>query len=174
MASLATKYWQFLVCQGLLCGLGSGMIFCPVLALNSTYFQKKRSLALGSVASGSATGGIIIPLIVQNLLPRVGLPWTLRALGFVTLFVLSISNLVLRPRLPPRKIGSWVDLAAFKEPQYVLFATGMFLVCPPNTRRRVWQADRSRTSLGFILPSFTSRPSPKIFLARRRTRPLLF
>lgn len=124
MASLGTKYWHILVSQGLLCGIGSGMIFCPVIALTSTYFQKKRSIALGTVAAGSATGGIVIPLMVQKLLPKVGLPWTLRALGFVCLFALIISNIVLKPRLPPRKAGKLVEWGAFKEPQYVLFAIG--------------------------------------------------
>ncbi|KAF8243155.1 MFS monocarboxylate transporter-like protein [Wilcoxina mikolae CBS 423.85] len=127
MTSLGTQYWHIFVSQGLLCGIGSGMIFCPSIALCSTYFQKRRSLALGMCASGSATGGIIIPLMVQKLLPRVGFPWTIRALGFVCLFLLIISNTIMRPRLPPRKTGSLVEWAAFKEPQYTLFAIGMFL-----------------------------------------------
>jgi hypothetical protein len=48
-------------------------------------------------------------------------------LGFVCLFVLIISNTIMRPRLPPRKTGSLVEWAAFKEPQYTLFAIGGYL-----------------------------------------------
>ncbi|CCX11695.1 putative MFS monocarboxylate transporter [Pyronema domesticum] len=127
LTSLGTKYWHIFLSQGLLCGIGSGMIFCPSIALCSTYFQKRRSLAIGIGASGSATGGIIIPLIVQLLLPRVGFPWTMRVLGFVCLFLLTISNIVMKPRLKPRKVGSLIELAAFKEATYTLFALGMFL-----------------------------------------------
>jgi hypothetical protein len=89
---------------------------------------------LGMVASGSATGGIIIPLMVQKLLPRVGFPWTIRAIGFVCMFLLIISNTIMRPRLPPRKAGSLVEWAAFKEPQYTLFAIGGSSLCSLNNR----------------------------------------
>jgi len=134
MTSLGTQYWHIFVSQGLLCGIGSGMLFCPSIALCSTYFQKRRSLVLGMVASGSATGGIIIPLMVQKLLPRVGFPWTIRAIGFVCMFLLIISNTIMRPRLPPRKAGSLVEWAAFKEPQYTLFAIGGSSLCSLNNR----------------------------------------
>ncbi|KAA8893672.1 putative MFS monocarboxylate transporter [Sphaerosporella brunnea] len=128
MASLGTEYYQILLAQGLCCGIGSGMIFCPALALASTYFQKRRSLALGIGASGSATGGIIIPVVVQQLLPKIGFAWTMRTLGLICLVAFVISNAAMKPRLPPRKTGSLVEWAAFKEPTYVLFASGMFLV----------------------------------------------
>ncbi|KAL7267498.1 hypothetical protein RUND412_009914 [Rhizina undulata] len=125
--SCATKYWQLLLSQGLCLGIANGMLFCPTLALASTYFQKRRSLALSMVASGSATGGIVIPVMVQQLLPKIGFGWTVRAVGFVTLFNICVAFSVLRPRLKPRKLGPLVEWAAFKEASYSLFAIGMFL-----------------------------------------------
>jgi MFS family permease len=130
MASLGTEYWHILLAQGICCGFGSGMIFCPTLALASTYFQKRRSLALGIGASGSATGGVIIPLVVEQLLDRIGFAWTMRTVGLVCVVALLISNAVLKTRLPPRKTGSLVEWAAFKEPTYVLFTLGK-LITPP-------------------------------------------
>ncbi|KAI5778442.1 putative MFS monocarboxylate transporter [Geopyxis carbonaria] len=126
--SWGTKYWHIFLSQGLCCGIGSGMMFCPCLALCSTYFRRRRSLALGLGACGSATGGIIIPVVVQQLLPRVGFAWTTRTLGFICLVFLTVSNAILRPRVKPRKVGGLVDWGAFREPPYVLFAIGMFLI----------------------------------------------
>jgi len=57
MASLSTQYWQLFLAQGICCGLGNGFLFCPAVTLVSTYFDKKRGVALGIAASGSATGG---------------------------------------------------------------------------------------------------------------------
>lgn len=37
-------------------------------------------------------------------------------------------NLLLRTRLPPRKSGPLVEWGAFKEPSYVLFTFGVFLL----------------------------------------------
>ncbi|TVY33068.1 Aspyridones efflux protein [Lachnellula subtilissima] len=126
MASLSTKYWQLFLAQGVCCGLGNGSLFCPSLTILSTYFSKKRSLAIGIAAAGSATGGMIFPAMVQQLLPRVGFAWTMRALGFVQLGCLIVCNIGIRPRVPPRRTGELVDWVSFKEVPYVLFAIGMF------------------------------------------------
>jgi MFS family permease len=128
MASLSTTYWQLFLAQGVCCGIGNGCLFCPALSLLSTYFSKKRSLAIGIAAAGSATGGMIFPAMVQQLLPKVGFPWTMRALGFIQLGCLIICNIGIKPRVPPRKTGALVDWASFKEAPYVLFAVGMFFV----------------------------------------------
>lgn len=127
MASLSTQYYQLFLAQGVLVGLGNGCLFCPMLALTSTYFSTKRSLAIGFAACGSATGGLIFPAMVQQLLPAVGFPWTMRALGFIVLISLIFCNVFARQRLPPRRNGAIVEWGAFKEATYVLFAIGMFL-----------------------------------------------
>lgn len=127
MTSLSTKYWQLFLAQGICTGLGNGLIFCPALSLLSTYFTTKRSLAIGIAASGSATGGVVFPVIVQQLLPKIGFAWTVRVVGFVMLAVQITTLTFTKPRLPPRKTGPMVEWGAFKEPSYALFATAMFL-----------------------------------------------
>ncbi|KAI4209709.1 MAG: hypothetical protein LQ351_007363 [Letrouitia transgressa] len=127
MTSLSTRYWQLFLAQGLCTGLGNGLTFCPSLAVLSTYFTTKRSLAIGIAASGSATGGIIYPVIVRQLLPQIGFAWTVRILGFVMLALQALTLVFMKPRLPPRKTGPLVEWAAFREASYTLFAIGMFL-----------------------------------------------
>ena len=127
MTSLSTKYWQLFLAQGICTGLGNGLIFCPALSLLSTYFTKKRSLAIGIAAAGSATGGVIFPVIVQQLLPKIGFPWTVRVLGFVMLAIQAVTLTFTKTRLPPRKTGPLVEWGAFKELPYTLFALAMFL-----------------------------------------------
>ncbi|OZJ01766.1 hypothetical protein BZG36_05303 [Bifiguratus adelaidae] len=98
------------------------------MSLVPTYFTKRRALAMGIVATGSATGGLVFPGIVNALLPRVGFAWTMGTLGFITLGSLLPSLFFLQQRLPPRKSGPIVEWVAFKEAPYSLFALGMFLV----------------------------------------------
>jgi len=128
MASLSTTYWQLFLAQGLCVGLGNGCLFCPALSLLSTYFSKKRGLAIGLAATGSATGGMVFSAMVQQLLPRVGFPWTMRSLAFIDLACLAVCNLLMKTRIPPRKTGAVVDWKSFKETAYTLFAAGMFFV----------------------------------------------
>lgn len=127
MTSLCTEYWQLFLAQGLGQGIGCGLMFCPTLALISTYFVKRRAIALGIVASGSATGGLVFPAVVMRLLPTIGYAWTMRTLGFISLATLIPCLLFFKQRLPPRASGPLVEWAAFMELPYLLFAIGMFL-----------------------------------------------
>ena len=73
------------------------------------------------------TGGLVFPAIVQQLLPKIGFGWTVRVLGFVMLGLQSVAISFTKPRIPPRKSGPLLELAAFKEMPYTLFSIGMFL-----------------------------------------------
>ncbi|KAL6690941.1 putative translation releasing factor RF-1 [Trichoderma pleuroticola] len=125
--SVATTYWQLFLAQGICQGLGCGLVFAPTIANMSTYFSKKKILALSGAACGGGTGGVIFPLIAQQLIPKVGFRWTVRVMGFVVLASSIIIVSLTRTRLPPRKAGPLVDWSAFKELTYVLFAISMFI-----------------------------------------------
>ena len=125
--SVSTQYWQLFLSQGICQGLGNGLVFCPTVALVATYFSKNRALAMAFTAAGGGTGGIVFPLIAQQLLPKVGFGWTVRTMGFVLLFNAIVANSIARVRLPPRKAGPLVEWDAFRELPYTLFCIGMFL-----------------------------------------------
>ncbi|KAI0156316.1 riboflavin transporter MCH5 [Pestalotiopsis sp. NC0098] len=124
--SAATQYWQLILSQGICMGLGNGCLFCPAISVVSTYFEKKRSLAIGITASGSVTGGLVFPAMARQLLPAIGFGWTIRAIGFVQVGTLLLTNCFMKSRLPPRRTGSIVEWGAFKEAEYVFYALGMF------------------------------------------------
>lgn len=123
----ATKYWQMLLAQGICMGIGNGLVFCPSFAILSGYFARNRALAIGAAASGSATGGVIIPAIASRLLPRIGFAWTVRVIGFVMLSTAFLTVPFFKSRLGPRRTGPLLELSAFKELPYLLFSISMFL-----------------------------------------------
>ena len=124
MTSLCTQYWQLFLAQGICTGIGNGLLFCPSLAVLTTYFLRRRGVAVGLAACGTATGGVVLPLLAQHLLPRLGFAWTIRVLGFIMLGSMMLPLVFMRSRLPPRPTGPWVDWAAFKELPYLFFAIG--------------------------------------------------
>lgn len=124
--SFASKYWQVFMAQGICQGLGCGIVFAPIVANISTYFSKKKAMAISVSACGGATGGMAFPLMAQQLLPKIGFAWTVRAMALVVLVGSIIITSLVRPRLPPRKSGPIVEFAAFKENTYLLFAISMF------------------------------------------------
>jgi MFS family permease len=56
MTSISTKYYQVFLSQGVVVGLGSSCIFVPSIATVATYFNRKRSLAVGIALTGSSLG----------------------------------------------------------------------------------------------------------------------
>ncbi|KAF7955013.1 uncharacterized protein EAE97_000272 [Botrytis byssoidea] len=100
MASLSTQYWQLFLAQGICCGLGIGCLFCPALSVASTSFSKNKMLAVGICACVSATGGLIFPVMFQQLITPLGYGWIMRIFGFFTTGCLTICNKLAKPRLP--------------------------------------------------------------------------
>jgi MFS family permease len=127
-ASVATRYWQVLLAQGVCMGLGNGCLFCPCISTLSTYFSRRRGIAMGIAASGTATGGLVFPSMVRQLLPTQGFAAAMRAIGYVQLATFAVALLGLKRRIPARRSGPLVEWRAFKEGEYTLFAAGSFSV----------------------------------------------
>jgi MFS family permease len=82
MASISSKYYQFILAQGVCSSLGASALFYPAVNSVATWFSKRRALALGVVASGSSLGGVIFPIMVEWLVPQVGFGWAMRICAF--------------------------------------------------------------------------------------------
>lgn len=67
-------------------------------------------------------------LCAQGYTLTVPISGTVRAIGFVQLASCLFANVFLRSRLPPRRSGSMVEWAAFKELEYTFYVTGSFFV----------------------------------------------
>ncbi|KAJ8067614.1 hypothetical protein OCU04_003224 [Sclerotinia nivalis] len=126
MTSISKTYWEIILAQAVCMGIGLGCLFVPSVAIVSTYFSTRKAFATGIAASGSSLGGVIYPIIFHNLQPKIGFGWTTRALGFIFLATLTISMSIMKMRVKPSQKRKLIDLAAFKEPPYILFTMGLF------------------------------------------------
>lgn len=57
LQSLCTQYWQFILTQGVMVGIGMGCLSILSVAITSLWFTTKLPLANGIAASGSGLGG---------------------------------------------------------------------------------------------------------------------
>ncbi|KAJ3566848.1 hypothetical protein NP233_g6742 [Leucocoprinus birnbaumii] len=115
-------YWHFLLCQGFAVGLGSGICFGPTFGVIGHWFKRRRGIAVGITAAAASTGGTVFPIACRNLIRLVGFPWTMRIMGFMILFMLSISNITLIRRLPPKNVpGGLFNFNAFKMPAFSVY-----------------------------------------------------
>jgi len=61
MASLSTEYYQLFLAQGVCSGIGISALFYGSVSTVSTWFFRRRALAIGIVTSGASTGGLVLP-----------------------------------------------------------------------------------------------------------------
>ncbi|KAF7347948.1 MFS general substrate transporter [Mycena sanguinolenta] len=122
-------FYQALLSQGFGMGIGSGLIFVPSISVLSHYFRRRRAVVMGIVLSTGSLGSIIYAIIFNKLIKHenLGFPWAVRIIAFINVFVLAISNLIMKPRPPARKPEP-VDLTQIlRDGPYWLTNLGMFL-----------------------------------------------
>jgi len=103
MLSLCTEYWQIFLAQGFVIGLGLSFIFLPATSVISHWFQKKRIFAVGIITAGSSVGGVVFPIMLNKLIKSIGFPSAVRATAYLITGCLVLSNILVKPRLPPPK-----------------------------------------------------------------------
>lgn len=147
MTSLSTEYYQVstlsypinytpiltleqvLLAQGFCVGLGGGIAYIPALAVVSTRFTTKRPIAIGISSIGSSVGAVIFPVMFRQLQPKIGFPWAVRCIAFVSL-LMGIAACIILCRRPGQKTRarSLVDWTAFREPPYMMFSVSLTCV----------------------------------------------
>ncbi|KAI1120341.1 major facilitator superfamily domain-containing protein [Nemania abortiva] len=130
MISLSKEYYQIFLSQSIASAIGTSFLFYPTVAAAGTWFKKHRALAFGIMVTGSSVGGVVLPILVQQLLPMVGFGWTMRITGFFILGLLIFGNIAVKSRLPPvKKPWSLKEyFLPFAEVPFLLLAIGSFFV----------------------------------------------
>lgn len=128
MTSLCKEYWQFMLAQGVLVGISTGLLQFPAMAAVTQYFDKKRAAALGMAIAGSSIGGVIFPIALSKMLngTSLGFGWSIRVVAFIMVATMGISCLTVTARLPPRTTAFFIP-SAFKQSLFVLLIFSLFL-----------------------------------------------
>jgi len=97
-------YYQIFLAQGLGIGIGLGLLFLPAFAIQSHHWTHRRAFAMGIVISGSSFGGIVYPIMMNQLIHHssLGFAWAVRAMGFMDIVLLLIAKFLMFPNPPPR------------------------------------------------------------------------
>ncbi|KAK1075679.1 hypothetical protein LTR74_000087 [Friedmanniomyces endolithicus] len=126
--------WSLWLVQGLMTGLGMGMVFCAgIVALMTWFDERKLGAAMAVGAAGSCIGGIVYIVVARHFLLTHGFPTTMRVLGAISAAALVPPNLVFRVRGQRNKLKARRQHATssnimlgFVSPAYLLAAAGMF------------------------------------------------
>ena len=142
MTSICSTYWQVILAQGLVVGIGNGLLFVPSIAVLPTYFVKWRALATGiaitggnigeshlTIVQGSVLtvrkGGIIYPIVFQRL-KYLGFRWATRIIAFIMLTTLTVPLFAMKMRMKPSVARRLFDTSALTETPFTVFAIASF------------------------------------------------
>jgi predicted MFS family arabinose efflux permease len=68
-------------------GIGTSLMYFPVLAVAPEYFDAHRGSAMGFILSGAGVGGLVYAPAARAMLANLGAAWTLRIFGLVNLAI---------------------------------------------------------------------------------------
>ncbi|KAF5358685.1 hypothetical protein D9758_007655 [Tetrapyrgos nigripes] len=130
-------FFSYVLSQGILFGIGAGLLFYPALASVSKCFSDHRATALGIAASGSSLGGVLYPIMLRSLFEHVGFGWTLRITALISLVLcgaatLTISSLAKsearKRERSCREVSSWFTIFGLDDLRFLSLLLGSSLV----------------------------------------------
>ncbi|CAO3631942.1 unnamed protein product [Cunninghamella blakesleeana] len=128
LAGFSTQIWHLYLTQGVLFGIGASLMYCTIMSVAPLWFNKKRGMALGVVASGSGIGGLVIPFIMTPINESLGPGWTYRILGFICLGCDMIAIIFVKPRIAQKiqkkKLKDIIQLSVLKDINFLIFCIG--------------------------------------------------
>jgi MFS transporter, OFA family, oxalate/formate antiporter len=75
--------WMLFLTYGLLCGVGTGIVYVGVIGLMARWFPDRRGFAIGIVAAGYGMGAILTTFPISSMLASSGAPMTLIVFGVI-------------------------------------------------------------------------------------------
>ncbi|KAF8867447.1 major facilitator superfamily domain-containing protein [Mucidula mucida] len=129
------QFWQMFLANCLGLGIAVGMLYVPAIGVLLHHFKKRRSLIMGLAQAGSSVGGLVHPIMLNNLFHgRLGFAWGVRVSALFNLVLLIIANLLMTTRLPARpkdttfnkQIMYWKSF--FTDKVYVLATLSIFIL----------------------------------------------
>lgn len=127
--SFCTELWQFILAFGIICGVGTSLLFTPTIAAVGHWFKARRGFATGMASTAGGVGGIVFPLMQTALFDKIGYGWTTRVLALICLCCCIVGNILVRSRLPPAKNATaHPDFRILKQLPFFLTTVGLFLL----------------------------------------------
>ncbi|KAJ7160339.1 major facilitator superfamily domain-containing protein [Mycena filopes] len=118
-------YQQYLT--QMLFSLGATFSFFPALAVCAHWFKRRLAFAIGFPIGAASLGGIIYPIMMNRLIPRIGFGWTIRILAFMILFFFLIATFTMKVRRPAKplpRLSQLLAFRAFRDPVYTCLCLG--------------------------------------------------
>jgi len=96
-AAYTTSLTGLYLTYGLLCGIGTGIVYIGIIGLMVKWFPDRRGFATGMVAAGYGFGAIATTFPIDSMMKAAGYQHTLIVFGIIMGIVGAIAALAMRP-----------------------------------------------------------------------------
>ncbi|KFX97535.1 hypothetical protein O988_04815 [Pseudogymnoascus sp. VKM F-3808] len=134
-----SEFYQVFLAQAFLLGISVSFLYCPAMATVSRYFDKNKGLTVGITVGGSSMGGVIWPIVLNELLNThdVSFGWSIRAVGFIMIPLLIIAIVTVVSPLQTKHHSEQTlaqeievkrpkqDLSIAKDPTFIILCAGL-------------------------------------------------
>lgn len=121
LLSFCMEYWQVLLAQGVLVGVGGGCLFLLGVSVLPMWFSTRLGLAIGLGSAGSSVGGVVYPVVLRRLIDEIGFAWAVRVVGCIALGTLMVPIAVMRVRAKPPRARAMIDWSGFTDVPFIVF-----------------------------------------------------
>lgn len=130
--SVCSQYYQFFLAFSVCCGTATALLMTPFVAVLGQWFDKRSGTATGLATMGGSFGGVVFPILLRSLYPRLGYANAIRTLAAITAALLVIATLLIRTRTKPVRQTSFdlhliFDPRALRDPRFVWLCIANFL-----------------------------------------------
>ncbi|KAG5728432.1 Riboflavin transporter MCH5 [Termitomyces sp. T112] len=92
------RYYQVFLAQALGMGLGQALLFLPSITIISHHFKRRRAMATGVAVSGASVGGVVWPIMLNQLHERTSFANSIRVTAALVGVLLLGANILFKPR----------------------------------------------------------------------------
>lgn len=105
LASVARSIWEFTLLHAAIGG-GSAIIFGPLMADISHWFERRRGVAVSIAAAGNYIAGALWPMVIPSLMEGGGWRFVYLACGAICLLAMTPLVLLMRLQPPVRDVAT--------------------------------------------------------------------
>ena len=135
VTSRGTSIYFIMISYGIVFGVGSCFVFLPLYLVMPRYFIKRRSLALGLVATGPGGGLFVMSPVVQALVDALDWRGTFMAMAGIVAIIGPLVCVFLRKpddtsteQNKAEEKGKLCDFSVFRNKRFVIFTWAVCLM----------------------------------------------
>ncbi|KAL4909569.1 hypothetical protein BDW74DRAFT_187630 [Aspergillus multicolor] len=127
LTAQCTAYWHFIVCFGIVSGIGAAVISNVGMSCIPHWFYARAGMAIGTAMAGAGLGGVVFPYILRETWASVGFKWGMRVTALVVFVLCGSATFLVKSRLPRNgRPKAAFDIRCFRDARFSWLSAATF------------------------------------------------